>query len=247
MTSVATVDRAEIVHEQPTSPLAIVDLLRLAIEKGIPVEALEKLQALHERVSDRAAAMEYAGALATFQANCPPISKNREADYSTGTGIRVRYGYAELDHIARTIAPHLRAVGLSYTWDTAVKEKVLEIRCTLRHVNGHAEVSLFSVPFESKAGMSEQQKFSAAGQFGRRLSLINVLGLTTTGDPEIDNVDPTTITEQQATDLDALIQEVGADKMRFLTWAGVKSLAEIRVVNYDTCVKAVRRHRARAK
>jgi ERF superfamily len=245
VSAIATIDRAELVREQPTSPVAIIDLLRLAIEKGIPVEALERLQALHERVSDRAAAAEFANAVATFQRHCPPISRNAKVDYVTASGARVSFNYSALDHIVRTIGPHLHPVGLSYTWDTVIREKLVEVRCTLRHLNGHAATSLFSVPIESKAGMSEQQKYSAAVQFGRRLSLVNVLGLVS-GDPESPEADPTPITADQAMDLEALIEETGVVKARFLEWAGVKTVAEIRAVNYEACVRAVRRHAATA-
>lgn len=228
-----------IVHEQGTQPDAIVRLLELAVEKAVPVEMLERLQALHERVSDRAAAAEFAHAVAEFQSRCPPITKTATAEIATKSGARFKYQYAELDHIARTIAPFLRELGLSYSWDSEMADKLMRVTCTLRHVNGHSTTASFACPVESLMGATEQQKHGAALTYARRQSLIQVLGLTTC-DPDTDGANPEPITEQQAQDLDALIQELQVDKGRFLQWAGVSTLAEIPARNYGAAIKSVK-------
>lgn len=225
---------AVIRHEPPalpmaqerTSPTAVFDLLRMAIEKNIPVEALEKLQALHERVSDRQAAAEFAESLATFQRTCPPIAKNATATVATRSGGSFQYGFADLPEIALTIAPHLKAVGLTYTWDSTVDQGKLTTTCHLRHINGHRESASFTCPVESGAGMSEQQKYAAALSFGRRMSLISVLGLTTTEAERIP-VDPTPITEDEAADIEAKAEELGINKPKLLKFLKVESFATI--------------------
>jgi len=172
-----------VVHQ--TSPSAIIDLLQVAIEHNLPVETLERLQALHERVSDRAAANEFARELAAFQEECPPIVKSSTAKVMTRGGVNYSYKYAELDQIARTVRPLLARRGFSYTWDSDVRDMALHCVCILRHVNGHFEKANFSAPVESAAGMSEQQKHASALTYARRQSLVQVLGLTTT-DPDTD-------------------------------------------------------------
>ena len=235
-----TPGEAVVVHEQPTSPVAIIDLLRLAIEKQVPVEMLERLQALHERVSDRQAAVEFAQALATFQSSCPPISRTSKRDNVTKSGIRITYTYAELDHIARRIGPHLRAVGLSYSWDSRTEAGVLTCKCTLRHVNGHSQPATFACPVDSpNPGMSEQQKHAGALTYARRQSLIQVLGLTTC-EPDDDGAEVKPISEQQAMDLEALIEETKADLAKFLAWAKVNRIDEILERDYESCVKTLR-------
>ena len=209
-----------------TSPSAIIDLLRLAIDKNIPVDALERLQALHERVTDRQAAAEFAQAVAEFQAKCPQIGKNAKANITTKNGGSFSYSFADLTQIAQTIKPHLLAVGLSYTWDSDVKDKQVVCTCILRHLNGHRESAKFTCPVDSSAGMSEQQKYAAALSFARRQSLVQVLGLTTV-DPEAQSMDPTPITEQEAAAFEADCERVGIGKARLLNWLKVNSFAEI--------------------
>lgn len=227
------------VHQ--TAPGAIIELVRLAVDKGLGVEALERLQVLHERVSDRQAALDFAEAFSRFQASCPPIPKSSAASITTKSGLKYGYKYAELDQIARTTRPHLEANGLSYLWDSVVEKNVLTCRCTLRHLNGHRETSSFSAPVDSAAGMSEQQKFAAALTYARRQSLVQVLGLTTTDDDNDAAADQVTrITEDQALYLNDLLTELDLDRAKFLAWAEVESVAQIAAANFTACERAIR-------
>ena len=54
----------------PEAPPEITELLRLAVEKGADVEALEKLVGLYERVEDRRAATP------NLRPRCSPSSPN---------------------------------------------------------------------------------------------------------------------------------------------------------------------------
>jgi len=228
---------ALVVHQ--TSPSAIIDLLQVAIEHNLPVEALERLQALHERVSDRAAAIEFARELAGFQEECPPIVKRSTAKVMTRGGVSYSYKYAELDQIARTVRPLLARRGFSYTWDSDVRDKAVHCVCILRHVNGHFEKANFSAPVESAAGMSEQQKHASALTYARRQALVQVLGLTTT-DPDTDGGNPEPISQEQADDLRALIEQAGAKLTRFLKWAKIERLEDLPARDYESAVNTVR-------
>ena len=64
----------------------LTDLLRIAVERGAPVEQLEKLVDLHERMEQRQAARDFSAAFAAFQAECPSIVKNREGKVVTNKG-----------------------------------------------------------------------------------------------------------------------------------------------------------------
>ena len=69
---------------------------------------------------DRQAAQQFNEALAKFQTNCPPIQKTSTAKIVGGGGAAFGYKYAELDEIATTIAPHLAASELAFTWDSSM-------------------------------------------------------------------------------------------------------------------------------
>jgi hypothetical protein len=213
-------------REEPTSPSAITELLHMALEKNLAVETLERLVALHERVTDRQAASEFATALAQFQGECPPISKTSTAKVVTQSGSNYSYTYAELSHIAEVVGPMLHSKGFSYSWDSEIHEKLMKVTCTLRHINGHKATASFACPTEARAGMSEQQKFAAALSYAKRMSLIQVLGITT-ADPDTDGANPEVISREQVAELRQLAEEVGADVPKFLRYVNYPTFEEI--------------------
>lgn len=220
--------------EIPTdlSPAA---LIYIAMQTGQSPEALEKLVGLQERMEKRQAEKDFIDSLAQFRAACPPIKKNKTAKITTDSGGGYSYVYAELDEIARVVDPVLERFGFSYTWNTTATEKSVTVECILRHRGGHSTSSTFTVPVESKSGMSPQQKYGAASTFAQRRSLGNVLGLTTTDkDTDAAAVDPTKISDDQATELSDIVRDVcrGDQEKRFLAYMGVAKVADIRLADY---------------
>jgi len=226
--------------ERPTDE--VIRLMDAMKDKNLPVEALEKLVTLHERMSERQAAQEFAEALARFQQACPMIRKARRANIASSGGAGFSYRYAALEDIAATVQPILHGLGFSYSWDTEVNGKMMTARCTLRHINGHAVTSSFTAPTETRAGMSEQQKYGSALMYAKRQTLIDVLGLTTC-DPETPDTPPPgalePLTEDQAANIDALIEETGANRARFLKLYGAQKVGELSQHNYGAALAAL--------
>lgn len=222
------------------SPRWIEATLASAIEKGSGVETLERLLNLSERIEAKHAAAVFAEDFAEFQRLCPPIKKNKEAPVSV-TRSGAKYGgylYATLDEIARTVAPILGKLGFSYSFDTDVTEAMLLVTCTLRHRGGHAVTSRFSAPTEAVTqAMSPQQRIANAQTYGRRYSLISVLGLST-ADPDEDGApDPATleaISATQVEELEALLDKrPDGSRRRFLEYYQVATLEELTVGRFD--------------
>lgn len=230
----------ERVEAGPTDPQHAEGLVALAIQKGVDVAVLERLVALQERVTERNARASFFAALAEFQERCPEIPKSGKADIVTKSGARFGYSYAPLDGITRTIRPHLKAVGLSYSWDVEPgAEGFLDVVCVLRHVEGHEERARFPVPIGGGGRMSAAQEHGAALTYGKRQSLTSVLGLTTTDD-DIDGAVGArveTISREQAADLEALMDEVKADRAKFFRWAGVDTVEKLPKSKYAEAVK----------
>ena len=180
-TQIATVESR--VHE----PVAVSGLVALAIEKGVDVEVLERLVALQERVTERNARAAFFEALAKFREACPPIRRTRENSQFkvTRDGVQRASRYAPLDEIDRIARPVASSCGLTWTWDTRVEGDLLHVTCRVMHVMGHSETTVVSMPVESKAGSSAQQKYGSAQTYGMRYSLIAALGITT-ADEDMD-------------------------------------------------------------
>lgn len=226
----------------PTSAGEVTDLLRYALEMGRDAETMERLVALHERITDRAAATEFTAALADFQHECPAIPKKKRVSYANAGGGTTSYSYAELPEIEKIVRPLLYARGLSFNWNTEVKDRLMTATCTLSHVSGHSKASSFSAPVESKAGMSEQQKYASARSYAKRLSLIDVLGLTTE-DVVSDGFDMEPILPEEVDALKKLAKEVVANEATFLEWMNVSSFEEITRGNFKRAQRGLEQKR----
>jgi hypothetical protein len=204
-------------------------LVRLAIEEKVPVEVLERIVALQERVTDRNARSEFFEALAGFQEDMPEIQKSGTAEIVTRSGGKYKYTFAPLEAITRAIRPRLKEHGLSYAWTTeGMDGAYVNVVCVLRHINGHEERSVFPVSTETTAAMSGAQKGGAALTYGRRQTLVAVLGLTTADDDtDASPGNPEYISESQIADLESLISEVEADRAKFLGLLGVAHIEAI--------------------
>lgn len=229
----------------------VMDLIQTALADDVSVEKLERLMALKERYDAKAAKAAYLDALAEFQTACPVIPKKKGVSFDSGPGANVAYHYAPLEDITRIIDPILREHGLSYSWTTEGTEGgALNVVCIIRHAAGHEERIPFPVPTQTKAKMSAAQANGAALTYGRRQSLIAGLALTT-ADEDVDGIDVDgeieTITEQQAADIEALIDEIGTPgtKGKLLRWVGVNAVGEIPVPFHEDVVKMLEEKRAK--
>ena len=223
-------------------------LVRMAIEQKVPVEVLERLVALQERVTERSAEMAMAQALAAFQAECPPVPRVSKATVMKNGAKAYEYHFAPLEEIVRVIRPCLTAHGLSYTHDARVESGAVEITCTLQHVEGAKRSAKFTGPVDNSGGKNPLQGVGSARSYGRRYTLIDVLGLTTEEDDDgvgahRQSEPPETITDKQAADLDALIDEVGADRAKFLRWLRVESLSQLTEPDLPRAIAALERKR----
>jgi hypothetical protein len=159
-------------------------LIAKAIEQRLPVRSLEQLLVMRERLKAELAREAYFSALSGFQAECPVIPKSK-AVYNKD-GKTVRYRYAPLGEIIRTVAPLLTCHGLSYRFDAAFEADppAQVVTCTVHHLLGHSEASTFRSPIEQEACMNEIQKSGSSLSYGKRYALCNALGIVADDDDD---------------------------------------------------------------
>jgi hypothetical protein len=228
----------------PTDPAANVlgALVAAAQSGGLTAEsaaAIKELTGLYEHMQDRNARTAFNGALAAFQAVCPKIPRNRVAKVvSQRKGTSFSYSYASLDDVAATIDPVLTEHGLSYTWDSDVRDGLIHVTSVVRHTAGHEARATFAVPVESDAGSSPAQKYEVALTYGMRRSLILNLGLTWT-DPAPEEVE--TLAPHEVADIELKIREYKLDGGAVFRWLGVTSLYDVPAARYEEVLAALKR------
>lgn len=229
-------------------PPTIGAILSQAVDKGMDPAALEKLVSLYKQMAELEAKRHFDEAMCAFRSSCPPIPRRTEnSQFSvTRDGVKVARKYASLDDIAATIRVPLADHGLSYRWgDSIITEGRMTLTCIVSHSGGHSVSSAVTLPVDSKAGCSEQQKYGAAGTYAQRYSLIQALGLTSCDEDDDGNagtpVEP--ISEHQAANLQALMDEVKADKGRFLDYFGCDKIADLPAARFKEAVAMLERKR----
>lgn len=179
-------------------------LLSVAIEKGLPVESLEKLLTMYEKIEDRKARNAFNEAMTDFQGECPIIEKKKEGG-KTNSG-QVAYKYASLAMITKVTAPIMRQFGLSYKFDVEIANGRVKVTCIAKHEMGHSESSSMDISFATKTGvMSNPQQEAATVTFAKRYALINAFGITT-GDEDIDAKAPAQITSEEIDQIEMEMQ-----------------------------------------
>lgn len=160
----------------------------VAVERGVDADTMEKLVNLQLRVMEKNAEMAFNRAFQDFQAECPSVSKNRTAKIPMkgDTGKSWGYDFADLNHIAAVVRPHLKKHGFSFTFDT---DGAGAFRCHLHHVEGHSRTASVTLPAYKAAQINDLQSEGVRNSYGRRYALLSVLGITT-GDEDADGAMP---------------------------------------------------------
>lgn len=214
---------------------SVAQILSAAVSGGVTsenVEVVERMMALMERNEARMAEKDFAGALADLQAETCRVAATRAVDQKADGSCR--YRFAPYEEIMAAVQPMLTKHGFSISFDTEVGEARLVSICNLTHRSGHSRKNSFAVKYTTPPGSSAAQGDMSTKSYAKRGALCDALNIVIDHDDDGRNVgDTTPITASQAADLRAKVEEVGADKPRFLAFAGAKTFEEIQADKLD--------------
>jgi hypothetical protein len=162
------------------SAIAAVDpqaLLVQAIDKNLPIESMERLLAMRDKMKAEWAREQFFLAFSGFQKDCPIIGKQKVAK-----GKNFSYNYAPLEDIVVEVQPVMERWGFSWTCKPSQTDGHVRAVVHVHHKDGHEEVTEFEVPLDPASYMSDPQKAAAALTFARRYAFINAFGITTKGE-----------------------------------------------------------------
>lgn len=158
-------------------------LMQQAIDKGVPVETMERLLAMRRELKVEFAKEQYDKAMADFQADCPTIEKTKEVKTDAG---QVAYRYAPIETIVEQVKEPLKKHGFSYSVKQQMNEASVKVTCVVKHADGHSEEYDMEVPLGNKTRiMSDTQVVAAASTYAKRYAFCNAFGILT-GDEDND-------------------------------------------------------------
>ena len=157
------------------------ELISQAVNKGVPVETMERLLAMRTQIKQEQARESFFIALSKFQKECPVIEKTKPVKNAQG---KEMYKYAPLDSIISQTKDIVEKHGFSYTIKTFQANNTITVVCEAHHIDGHTEPTEITLPVESKF-MTAQQAVGAALSFAKRYTFCDAFGILT-GDEDND-------------------------------------------------------------
>ena len=149
----------------PTNPLAMV---QTALDKGMDAETIRQFMDLAREHQADQARHAYTEAMSRFRAQCPTISKTRNAHNSK---------YAGLAETIEQIKGILSECGLSHSWRTEQADGMISVTCVVTHVDGHREQTTLSSAPDDGGKMNSIQRIASAVSYLQRYTLFAILGL----------------------------------------------------------------------
>lgn len=169
-----------------TTSFSPTDLLKLAVEKNLDVEKLEKLMNLQERWNAQQAKKSFLKAMSKFQSKCPVLNKSKKVGFtSKKTSSKVEYSYIPLGQITAQIKELLMECGLSYRWETKDNEGKITITCIVSHIDGHSEQNSMTAGKDATGAKNDIQQIGSTMTYLQRYTLIGALGISS-ADNDVD-------------------------------------------------------------
>lgn len=165
-------------HLKDPAAVSAEKLIILALEKGVPMEVVEKVFALRTTLRDEFARNAFFNDMALAQLEMPVIER-KTPGAKTKSG-EVAYHYAQLGDIAKAVQPILHKYGFSYLIRASQAEKGVKVTCVVMHQAGHREESTVEFPMTTATGvMSAPQVVAATMTFAKRYAFCNAFGIMT--------------------------------------------------------------------
>jgi len=200
MSEVAKIDPQA---EAPAPADPMVNMIeRIAMTPDLPIERLEKMLDMKERMDRQNAQAQHAAAFAQASSEFPAIPMN-------GRGHN-KMPYATLKDIIAHTRPVLSRHGLALNFAVETGDTI-RVTARLSHTSGHVETVSIDLPRDTSGSKNAVQAVGSSQTYGQRYTAQAILGLSLGEDTEDDGRTATgeTITAEQYLELRELVERAG--------------------------------------
>lgn len=221
------------------APITPMEMLDRAVSQNANVETLERLLALQERWEATQARKAFDDAMAAAKAEIPTIRKGRTVDFTTSKG-RTHYQHEDLAIIMEAVGPILARHGLSVRYRTVNEiNQPISVTCIISHRQGHSEENTLVAGRDDSGNKNSIQAIGSTVTYLQRYTLKAGLGLAAAADDDGGKADDEPINEDQVQIILGLIEETGADIVRFCNHLNVASVPEIQASAFKRAVASL--------
>jgi len=160
---------------------------QVAMNPDVPVDKMERIMAMQERILDRQAQQDFTAAMVRVQKSIPAIVKHRKNEQTNSA-------YADLDDINRVIKPIYSAEGFSLSFGTDGEHLpgTVRIVCEVSHIGGYSKTFTYDAPIDDKGIKGTVNKTAthargSANTYGQRYLVKMIFNLTLAGEDDDGN------------------------------------------------------------
>lgn len=246
-----TVERA---GDRPVDMISMIE--RIVMDPSLPLERLEKMLDMKERMEDRArededrqAKKAYSAAMSKCQAELPVVVKSKLNRHTNST-------YADLAAIEDQAMPVIYAHGFSVSFqpDGYNDKGELRIRWEIAHEDGHSRDGVGEIPVDGagsqgKVNKTGTQAFGSTATYGRRYLLCMLFNISTGDDKDGNREkerDLSTVSGEQLQEIRDLIADTYADVVAFCNMFRIEALPDLLASDFARARDLLQQKKARA-
>ncbi len=237
--AVTKIEPAEVAPIQSDSAALITLIQRAASDPNVDIEKMERLFAMHERMTAQQAKTAYLSAFAKLQAALPAAVRRGKGHNNKN--------YARYEDLIETLRPHLAEHGFSVSHRVDTSTGQIKVTGVLGHSAGHSEETSMMLPPDTSGGKTAVHATASAISYGKRYVTLTLTGIATEG--EDDDARRATagemITDEQAADLAAKLDAAGVDVPAFCGFFKIAKYADLPAAQYSRALKMIEQAKAK--
>ena len=221
----------------PHGPEAILHVIeRASTNPDVDIDKMERLLQMHERMVANQNEAAFNNAMTEAQSEMRRVA----ADARNPQTHSEYASYAAIDKALRPIYTKHR-FALSFDTGEGAPAEHVRVVCNVSHGDGHSKSYHIDMPSDGKGAkggdvMTKTHAVGAGMSYGMRYLLKMIFNVAIGEDDNDGNEAVEFITEDQSANIESLIEEVDAEKNRFLNWCKSPSIDQIAVGKYARCV-----------
>lgn len=235
--------------ETPAPPSAdaapmVAMIERIAMNPDIPIDRLEQMLAMKERLDAKAAEMAFASAFAKMQAALPVI---KERGKIKDRGGNTQSTYPLWEDVNAALRQPLSENGLSMSFDRRKDDGKTFIGCIVTHEMGHSRRAEIDLPRDDSGSKNAVQGEGSTVSYGQRYSskmLINWISEGTEDDNGAAAGRAATISADQFMAIQELVEKTGADMAGLCKYLNVDIIENLPERRFNDAMAALRKKAA---
>lgn len=198
---------------------------RIMTMPDMPVERIEQMFALHQKVQADQARKNFDAAFAEMQPNLPVIGKRGKGHNSK---------YAKWEDIVEQVQPVLSSYGFGISFRTTDAGGKLRVTAILSHRDGHREENYHDLPADKSGNKNDIQAIGSSTSYGKRYAACSLLNIVSREEDDDGQAGGSAlISEEQADELMRLIRDTNTKPDQFTKLAKVETISDIKAANFD--------------